>query len=602
MSEDAELLRRYAAEHSEAAFTELIRRHVDLVYSAALRLVNGDAHRAQDVTQQVFAEFARQAKRLRRHPAPVGWLYTTTRLAALRTIRTERRRSAREQEATTMNELLREPAPEPDWVHLRPVLEDAMHELGETDRRAVLLRFFQNKSLKEVGMALGLGENAARMRVERALEKLRAKLVHRGITTTATALSVVISVNAVQVAPAVLAATLGGASLAGAAAGTGTTLTLIKLMTMTKLQAAVIGAIVIAGVATPLVIHHQAKVREESQALHGQIAQLKAGNESPAGRVAQLKQAPAPRVEASNATNPPVAPSPYERLSEFLTSHHELSREEIGAYLQQNKRNAESLLAAYRMSHDQSYLREAATNFPNTPFVQFAIIADKVFPEEQRKWIDAFKASAPDNALAWYFSALDHFNLKQPDLAIQELAEATRRQVFDTYAAQASQAVEEMCNLAGWPPLAAKAWAPSSESASYLPSLRNLANQMMQTQQQDLTRGDAASANSMASMGMVLGNTLRAGGPIDQLVGIAIEKNILGKLDPAVNYDFLGRPVNEVLAELDRQKQATRDALNAREKVLPTLNETELASYFERKKLYGEVNAVQWLQSKHSQP
>ena len=254
------------------------------------------------------------------------------------------------------------------------------------------------------------------------------------------------------------------------------------------------------------------------------------------------------------------------------------------------------------MSHDQSYLREAATNFPNTAFVQFAIIADKVFPEDQRKWIDAFKASSPDNALAWYFSALDYFNSKQPDLAIPELVQATRRQSFDTYAGQASQAVEEMCDLAGWPPLAAKAWAPSSESSSYLNSLRTLVNQMMQAQQQDLTKGDAVAANSMASMGMVLGNELRAGSPLEQLVEIAIEQKILGQLDPSVNYDFLGLPVSKALAELDQQKQAIRVALTTKDQVLPTLNETDLTSYFERKKLYGEMNAVQWLQSKHPQP
>ena len=290
MSEDAELLRRYCVEHSEAAFTELVRRHVDLIYSAALRLMNGDAHRAQDVTQQVFIEFARQARRLISHPTPAGWLYTTTRLVALRTIRTEQRRRAHEHGATTMNELLRVPTPEPDWVLLRPVLEDAMHELGEKDRHAVLLRFFQNKSLKDVGMALGLGENAARMRVERALEKLRAKLVRRGITTTATVLSTVISVNAVQVAPAGLAATLSGASLASAA-GTGTTLTFLKAMIMTKFQAGIIGAIVVAGVLTPLVVEHQTQVRlrEENQSLRQQIAQL--NTERLSNRLAQAKGA-----------------------------------------------------------------------------------------------------------------------------------------------------------------------------------------------------------------------------------------------------------------------------------------------------------------------
>src|SRR5216683_1509154 len=98
MSEDADLLGRYATNHSEAAFTELVCKHVDLVYSAALRLANGDIHRAQDVTQQVFSELARQAKRLAQHPALAGWLYTTTRRMALRAIYTEQRRKAREQE------------------------------------------------------------------------------------------------------------------------------------------------------------------------------------------------------------------------------------------------------------------------------------------------------------------------------------------------------------------------------------------------------------------------------------------------------------------------------------------------------------------------
>src|ERR1035437_6810952 len=126
MTEDAELLSRYADERSEAAFAELTRRHVDLVYSAALRLLNGDPHSAQDVAQQVFTEVACQAKRLARHPALVGWLYTTTRLMALRMNRTEQRRAAREQEANTMNELLHEDTPPMDWNRFRPVIEDAM--------------------------------------------------------------------------------------------------------------------------------------------------------------------------------------------------------------------------------------------------------------------------------------------------------------------------------------------------------------------------------------------------------------------------------------------------------------------------------------------
>ncbi|MGD0017305.1 MAG: sigma-70 family RNA polymerase sigma factor [Verrucomicrobiia bacterium] len=623
-TDDRNLLRQYAERRSEEAFAALVSRHVNLVYSVALRQVRSP-QLAEEVAQSAFTDLARNAHRLAPDTILAAWLYQVARRTAIDVVRRESRRQLREQIAVEMTNMN---ANTTDWTQIEPLLDEAMHALGDTDRAAVLLRYFENKSMREVGKTLGTSEDAAQKRVSRAVERLREFFTKRNVTVGAGGLVVLISANAIQAAPAGLAAGISSTALAATAAGTGTTLTLIKLMTMTKLQTAIIGAIIVAGVATTLVIQHQAKVREENQSSRQQIAQLKTDNEGLAGRGAQLRHAPAPRppaprVEASSATNSPVAQSPYEQFRAFLDSRlapsreeietsmqqnrppkppDALSRKEIEAYLQQNKRNAESLLAAYRMSHDQSYLREAATNFPNTPAVQFAIIADKVFPEEQRKWIDAFKVSSPDNALTWYFSAMNYFNSKQPDLAIRELAEATRRQSFDTYAAQASQAVEEMCVLAGWPALAAKAWAPSSESASYLPSLKSLANQMMQTQQQDLTQGDAASANSMASMGMVLGNTLRAGDPIAQLVGIAIEKKILGQLDPAVNYDFLGRPVSEVLAELDRQKQTIADALKTRDQVLPTLNETELASYFERKKLYGEVNAVLWLQSKHGPP
>jgi len=257
MTEDAELISRYAADGSEAAFAELTRRHVDLVYSAALRLVNGDVHSAQDVTQQVFTEVARQAKRLARHPALVGWLYTTTRLMALRVNRTEQRRKAREQEANTMNELLHHDEPPADWNQLRPVLEDAMHELDDQDRHAVLLRYFQNKTLNEVGAALNLTENAARMRVERALDKLRGKLARRGVTTTASALAAAVAANAVQAAPAGFAATLSAAAIAGGAVQASTLIAATKTIAMTTLQKAIVTAALTAAVGTGVYAVHQ---------------------------------------------------------------------------------------------------------------------------------------------------------------------------------------------------------------------------------------------------------------------------------------------------------------------------------------------------------
>jgi hypothetical protein len=176
-----------------------------------------------------------------------------------------------------MREPISETAPELDWEKLRPTLDEAMHELKEAEREAILLRFFENRPFAEVGGKLGLNENAARMRVERALEKLRAAFLRRVVAATA-ALASVISANAVQIAPAGLAATLTSTSLA--AAGTGT-LTLLKFMTLTKLKLG-LSALVVAGATTALVIQHQTqeKLREENEALTQQLAQLKTNNES----------------------------------------------------------------------------------------------------------------------------------------------------------------------------------------------------------------------------------------------------------------------------------------------------------------------------------
>ena len=297
MTDDAELLSRYAADQSEDAFAELTRRHVDLVHSAALRLMNGDLHAAQDVTQQVFTEVARQAKRLARHPALVGWLYTTTRLMALRMNRTEQRRQAREQEANMMNELLHDDTPPVDWNRLRTVIEDAMHELDDQDRHAVLLRYFQNKTLNEVGAELNLTENAARMRVDRALDKLRGKLARHGITTTAAALAAVVAANAVQAAPAGLAATISAAAVAGSAVQASTLIVATKTIAMTTLQKTIVAAALAAAVGTGVyAVHQGAQLRgqirtlEEQQApMTAQIQQLQQERGQAAGQLAALR-------------------------------------------------------------------------------------------------------------------------------------------------------------------------------------------------------------------------------------------------------------------------------------------------------------------------
>lgn len=220
MNDDASLLREFAQTGAESAFAELVRRHLDLVHSAALRQVAGDAHRAEDVTQAVFVELARQARRLAEHRSLAGWLYTTARHVAARNQRAEQRRLAREQTAHAMNDV--PGSPPPDWAELRPLLDEAMHRLSAPDREAVVLRVFQNQPLAVVGGALGVSENAARMRVDRALERLRHELARRGVVSTAAALASVLGAHAVTPAPTALIASVSAAAWTVPAASWGT--------------------------------------------------------------------------------------------------------------------------------------------------------------------------------------------------------------------------------------------------------------------------------------------------------------------------------------------------------------------------------------------
>jgi RNA polymerase sigma factor (sigma-70 family) len=273
MTEPRTLLAEYVANGSEQAFRELAERYINLVYGTALRWVDGDTHRAEDIAQTVFSDLARLAGTLSPRVMLGGWLHRRTCHVAASLMRSERRRLNREREAVSM-------PPESfraGFEQIAPVLDEAINELGTKDRAAIALRFLEGRDLRSVGEALGSNEDAAQKRVSRALEKLRELLGRRGVTTSSAALAAVLSTQALTAAPAGLAAGVSATALAGVAASSGgLAFTTLKLMSMAKLKIAV-GTVVVAGLGTGLVLEQQAirKLREQTQVLERQVAQLR---------------------------------------------------------------------------------------------------------------------------------------------------------------------------------------------------------------------------------------------------------------------------------------------------------------------------------------
>jgi RNA polymerase sigma factor (sigma-70 family) len=279
-NDDLTLLREYSRSHSESAFASLVERHVNLVHSVALRQVH-DPHLAEDVTQAVFIILARKAGTLGGNTILSGWLYRVTRYVGCRALRGEWRRQQREQEAY-MQSTLNKP-PSETWMQIAPLLDAAMEKLDRKDHDALVLRFFENKNFSEVGLALGASEDTARMRVNRAMEKLRKFFTKRGIDSTTAVIAETISANSVQAAPVVLAKTITVVAMSkGAAAGTAT-LTLVKgalkIMAWTKVKTAiVIGVCVLltAGTTTVIICNRDKPIQgipKDWSALTGNIEQ-----------------------------------------------------------------------------------------------------------------------------------------------------------------------------------------------------------------------------------------------------------------------------------------------------------------------------------------
>lgn len=296
LSSDIELLAEYAARRSEVAFTQLVERYVALVHSAALRQV-GDADLAQEVTQAVFIILARKAGSLGRKTVLAGWLCRTAHFAARDALKMERRRQRREHNAymETLSDVNASAHPGDEvsaWLQLAPHLDEAVAQLSDADRAALVLRYYEQRPLDEVGTALGVGADAAQKRVSRALEKLRDLFAKRGVTLTAALIAGAVSANSVRAVPVGMAAKISAGALAGTAVSTSALITATKTIAMTTMQKISVTAALTAAVGLGIYETGQARsARAEVQALQPlvqQVQQLESERDDATNRLADL--------------------------------------------------------------------------------------------------------------------------------------------------------------------------------------------------------------------------------------------------------------------------------------------------------------------------
>ncbi len=254
MPETQDLLAKYVTDGSESAFREIVTRYIDLVYSTAVRLMDGDTHRAEDVAQVVFVDLARMAAKLSKNTTLGGWLHRHTCFVARTTMRGERRRQARERQAAEMNALNEEG--KSLLAEAAPVLDEAINELPPDDRDAILLRFFERRSLRSVGDILGITENVAQKRVARAVEELGKLLQRQGVVFSAAGLASGLAAGAVKAAPVSLAASVAGVALAKAASA-GVGFGSMKVAMAAKLKLGIAGAVVLAAALTSLLLRNE---------------------------------------------------------------------------------------------------------------------------------------------------------------------------------------------------------------------------------------------------------------------------------------------------------------------------------------------------------
>jgi hypothetical protein len=427
----------------------------------------------------------------------------------------------------------------------------------------------------------------------------------------------------VQAAPVGLVVTIStAAALVGTSIATAVTTTATKAIVMTALQKTLTTATVALAVVTGIYEAHQAsRLRNQVQTLQQQqaplaeqIRQLQQERDDAVKRLAASSAKPAPRLPAppmQTTAQPNATPAEDLQLTNanlyarFKAKQPELTAAQVEAYLKANGRKASSLLAAYRTSHDPALLQEAMQKYPNDPQVDFeAVFKKDASPEEQRQWLDTFKQSAPDNALANYLAALNYFKAGQRDQAVQELIAASGKPQYQDYTQNRVQDDVDAYLSAGYSAAEAKSIALHWLMVPQFSSVKQLGQQMVDLANAYTQSGDPASAQATLQIAANLGQRL-GGSPdvclLGPLVGMAVERMALSALDPSSAYGANGQTVQDRLNQIAQQKAAINQLADQANPLLETLSGEDWVSYVDRHMIFGEEAAMRWVVSKYGQ-
>jgi len=385
---------------------------------------------------------------------------------------------------------------------------------------------------------------------------------------------------------------------------------------MTTLQKTLITATLVAGVATTLVVQRQLQVslRDENRSLRQQIVQLQTDNETLSSRVAQANRSltlklPTPPRSTIAPRVDPLEDGQFTNLIARLLSGGEaprLTAAQVESYLKGNRRSASSLLAAYRTTGDPALLEEAKQKYPDDPHVAFeAAFKKDTSVEERRQWLEAFKKSAPENALPNYLSALDYFKAGQPDQAVSELTAASGKQQFQDYTLERHQDDEEAFLAAGYSVAEAKTIPAFELLLPQLKEVKQLGLNLVELANSYRQAGDPASAQAAlqmaANLGQRYGNTVVGETEISRLVGMAVERIALNAMDPNSPYGTAGQTVQDRLDYLAQQSADLKKIAEQTEVLQHSMSDQDWISYKDRWRVFGEEAAGKWLINKYGQ-